>query len=273
MAAIVKHLGDDYPAQQLAALRNLLGLVPTLIVLLTSREWHEQGKPVRIVQWKIAFSRGLFVAVAQFCFYTSLVHLEFATASTLAFAGPMFVTALSVPLLRERVGSWRWSAVLIGFSGVVLVMRPGSDLFTPYALLPLGAALGYALSAVTVRLVPGSVPSPMLNAYAHVSAFLGATVLTLATTGYVPIATATDWAWIVAMGLCGGTGVLCLVVAYRMTKPSNLAPFEYFGIPFAFGLGYLFFGEAPFDRIFPGVVLIVGGGFLIIWRDRRPQRR
>lgn len=271
MGAVIKHLGDAYPPQQLAAFRNLFGLVPTLFFLLTAREWHEQGRPVLIAQWRIAISRGLFVTFAQFCFYTSLVHLEFATASTLAFAGPMFVTALSVPLLRERVGPWRWSAVAMGFTGIVLVMKPGSDVFTPYALLPLGAALGYALSAVTVRLVAGSVPSPMLNAYAHASAFLGATALTLATTGYVPIASAVEWTWIVVMGLCGGTGVLCLVVAYRMTRPSNLAPFDYVGILFAFALGYLFFGEAPFDRLFPGIFLIAGGGFVIIWRDRRPE--
>ena len=74
------------------------------------------------------------------------------------------------------------------------------------------------------------------------------------------------------MGALGGSGVLCLIVSFRMTEPSNLAPFNYFGIPFAFVLGWLFFGEAPVGRLFPGVLLILAGGLLIVWRERRLRR-
>ena len=77
------------------------------------------------------------------------------------------------------------------------------------------------------------------------------------------------WLWIIAMGTAGGFGVLLLVMAYRTTKPSNLAPFDYFGILYAFALGWIFFGEAPFGTLFPGVILIVVGGFVIIWRERK----
>ena len=269
MGAIIKQLGDSYPPQQLSAFRNFFGLIPSLLVLLISKEWRLSGRPVLIRQWRIALSRGLFVAFAQFCFYLSLMHMALATASTLAFAGPLFVTLLSVLMLKDRVGIWRWLAVAIGFAGVVLILRPGSEIFSPFALLPVAAAFGYALSAVSVRLIKDPVPSAMINLYAHVGAFLCATGLTLATTGYVPIASAADWAWIVAMGCFGGCGVLLLVVAYRRTSPSNLAPFDYFGIPFAFALGWIFFDEAPFGELFPGVLLIVAGGLLIYWRGRR----
>jgi drug/metabolite transporter (DMT)-like permease len=71
------------------------------------------------------------------------------------------------------------------------------------------------------------------------------------------------------MGMFGGTAVLCLVVAYRMTEPSNLAPFSYFGIPMALLLGWVFFDEAPLDDLFPGALLIVAGGLMIVWRERR----
>jgi drug/metabolite transporter (DMT)-like permease len=67
----------------------------------------------------------------------------------------------------------------------------------------------------------------------------------------------------------GGSGVLCLIASFRMTEPSNLAPFQYFGILFAFLLGWVFFGEAPVERLFPGVILIIAGGLLIVWRERR----
>lgn len=272
MGAVIKHLGDSYPPQQLSAFRNFFGLFPSLLVLLASAEWQKSGRRLLIRQWRLALARGLFVAFAQFCFYLSLIKLALATASTLAFAGPLFVTLLSVVLLKDRVGTWRWLAVAIGFIGVLVILRPGSEVFSAFALLPVAAAIGYALSAVSVRLIKDPVPSAMINLYAHIGAFLGAVGLTLGTTGYVPVTSAADWAWIVGMGTVGGCGVLLLVIAYRRTSPSNLAPFDYFGIPFTFTLGWTFFDEAPFGELFPGVLLIVAGGGLIFWRERRAAR-
>lgn len=272
MGAIIKHLSADYAAPQLVAFRNLFGMAPSLLVLFTSRAWHRSGRPLIIAQWRLALFRGLLVAFAQICFYVSLAHLAFATAATLTFATPLFVTALTATLLREVVGPWRWLAVAVGFAGIVLVMRPGSEVFTPYALLPLGAALGYASSGVTVRLISGAVPSATVNLYSHLGALIGATAFMFATGSYGAVATLADWLWIFSLGTAGGLGVLCLVIAYRWTSPSNLAPFDYFGIPFSFALGWIFFAEAPFQRLFPGVVLIVAGGFLIVWRERRLAR-
>ena len=269
MGAIIKHLVITYPAQQLSAFRNFFGLFPSVLILLMSPEWQESGRKIWIRQWKLALSRGLFVTFAQFFFYLSLFHLALATASTLAFAGPLFVAALSVPLLGDRVGLWRWLAVAAGFTGVVLILRPGSDAFTAYALLPIGAALGYALSTVSVRLITDPVSSATINLYGHVGALICSTAFMFATSGYQPVASLEDWLWIVAMGTAGGFGVLLLVMAYRRTEPSNLAPFDFFGIPFAFALGWIFFDETPFDTLFPGVILIVIGGLVIFWREWR----
>jgi drug/metabolite transporter (DMT)-like permease len=269
MGAIIKHLVITYPAQQLSAFRNFFGLFPSVLILLMSSEWKESGRKIWIRQWKLALSRGLFVTFAQFFFYLSLFHLALATASTLVFAGPLFVAALSVPLLGDRVGLWRWLAVAAGFTGVVLILRPGSDAFTAYALLPIGAALGYALSTVSVRLITDPVSSATINLYGHVGALICSTAFMFATSGYQPVASLEDWLWIVAMGTAGGFGVLLLVMAYRRTEPSNLAPFDFFGIPFAFALGWIFFDETPFDTLFPGVILIVIGGLVIFWREWR----
>jgi len=269
MGAIIKHLGTRYPAQQLSMLRNVFGLIPSVLVLFYSSSWHEAGRPVRLVQWKLAIARGGFVAIAQFCFYLSLIHMEFATASTIAFSGALFVTLLSIPILGHRVGMWRWSAVGMGFVGIVLVMRPDTDGFNVYALLPACAALGYAASSVTAQLFDKSVPTALINLYALAGALTGAVMLVVFTGGYVEVATYQDWLWLLAMGVAGGSAVFCLVTAYRLTAPSNLAPFEYFSIPFAFLLGWMFFDEAPFHRLIPGVFLIIGGGLLIVWRERK----
>ncbi len=135
--------------------------------------------------------------------------------------------------------------------------------------MTLGAAMLYALASVTARMFDDDVPTPLMNLYANVAAAAGAIALTLATGGFTPIVSGTDLLWIFTMGALGGSGVLCMIVSFRMTEPSNLAPFNYFGIPFAFVLGWLFFGEAPIGQLFPGVLLIVAGGLLIVWRERR----
>jgi len=153
MGVFIRILSADYPAQELAVFRNLFGMIPSILLLFGLASWHAGGRKLGMRQWKLALLRGLCVAIAQLCFYIALTKMAFATVSTLAFAAPMIVTALSVPVLGDKVGPWRWAAVLIGFAGVVLVMRPGTGTFSVWALLPLGAAFGYAAASVLVRLI------------------------------------------------------------------------------------------------------------------------
>jgi drug/metabolite transporter (DMT)-like permease len=151
-------------------------------------------------------------------------------------------------------------------------MGPGRDGFSLDALLPLAAAILYAVAGVTSRLLDDDVPSALVNLHSSSIAAIGALGLALATGGFTPVASWADMGWIVAMGAFGGTAVLCIVVAYRMTEPSNLAPFSYFGIPTALLLGWVFFGEAPIGDLFPGALLIIAGGMMIVWRERRLAR-
>jgi drug/metabolite transporter (DMT)-like permease len=176
--------------------------------------------------------------------------MELATASTLTYISPVMITMLSVPILGHQVGIWRWLAVLIGFLGVLVIM-------------------GYSLSTVCVRLVDHRVPTALINMYASVGSLVGALAILYGSSGYQAVATAQDWALLVAMGMVGGFAVLGLISAYRLAKPASLSPYEYFGIPFAFVLGWIFFDEAPFDKLIPGVFLIIAGGMLIAWRERK----
>jgi len=268
---IVKFLGDRYPVQQLASFRNVFGLVPSLLVLFLSREWHSRGRLLKIRQWRLGLLRGLSIAAAQFCFYLSITKMELATATTLTYISPVLITMLSVPILKHHVGLWRWTAVIIGFIGVLMIMGPGSDVFTLYSLLPIGASLGYSLSTVCVRLFDNDVPTALLNMYASVGALFGALLILISTTGYQGVDSTEDWLLLVTMGMVGGFAVLALISAYRLAKPASLSPYEYFGIPFAFILGWFFFDEAPFDRLIPGVFLIIAGGLLIAWRERKKR--
>ena len=270
---LIKILGDRYPVQQLAGFRNVFGLIPSILVLLLSSEWHARGRRLKIRQWRLGLMRGLFIAMAQYCFYLSITKMELATASTLAYISPVLITLLSIPILKHEVGMWRWVAVIIGFLGVMMIMSPGSDIFTPYSLLPIGAAFGYSLSTVCVRLFDEHNPTALINMYASTGALLGALAIVFATSGYQRVESLRDWGLLICMGLVGGFAVLALINAYRLARPSSLSPFEYFGIPFAFILGWLFFDEAPFEKLFPGVLFIVGGGMLIAWREHRNRRQ
>jgi len=262
-------MGARYPVEQIAFYRNGFGLLPSLVVLFFTPQWRAKPKRWQLIRWKLALGRGLMLIVAQMCFYHSLVQMQLATATTLAFAGPLFVTLLSIPMLGHKVGWWRGAAVALGFIGVVLVMQPGRDAFSVVALLPVTAAFFYALASLLARYFDASEPTALISVYSASGAMIAALVLVYVSGNTLTLESATDWVWFVVMGSTGGCAVFLLIAAYRMTDPSSLSPFEYFGIPFSFCLGWLFFGETPFDTLFPGVLLIVGGGLLVLWRERQ----
>ena len=109
--AFIKFMGDRYPVQQIAVFRNFFGLLPNVIFLFLSQEWHRSGRQIGMPQWKLTLVRGVLLTTAQFCLYTSLVNLEFATASSLVFAAPLFITMLSIPVLGHKVSGAQWLAV------------------------------------------------------------------------------------------------------------------------------------------------------------------
>ena len=272
MGVVVRHLTADYPVLQISFIRNFFGFVPIIILLLWNRQMASLKTPFTAREWAISMLRGTSVSLAQYCLFMAYSRLEFATTATLVFAGPFFVTALSVPILGAVVGSWRWFAVCLGFAGVVMIMKPGASVFTPDALLPVAAAFCYALSSTLVKTFRSDHLSGLIQFRAQLFAAGVSCVMWLSFAEITLIASGVDLMLFITLGILGGFGVLGLVAAYRMSQPSLLAPFEYFGIPFSLCLGWWFFDEAPLDMLFPGVIAIVGGGMLIIWRQSRRQR-
>ena len=157
--------------------------------------------------------------------------------------------------------------------GATMIIRPGSDVFTWYALLPVGAAFCYAASTVTLRSFDQNVSSAILYLYSAIASAFGALVLAIGTTTFSPIYNYTDILIILSMSFFGGFGVVFLMYAFRNAPSSVLAPFSYFGVINAFLLGWIFFGEFPIQKLVPGVLFIVISGLIIVWREKYTKEK
>ena len=269
MGVAVRTLGSNYSILQISVLRNLFGIIPALILLSLGPGISALKQLKTFAYWKITVFRGAVVLLAQFCFYTSLTKIEFATASALGFTSPLFITMLSIPILGHKVGFFRIFAVCFGFFGVLAIFQPFDESFSYWLFLPIVAGFCYALSSILVRLFPDEFHSGSIQLGQQlVTCSIGALIL-IFTGEFTQIYNTYDILVFILMGLCGGIGVLSLVISYRLVEPSILAPFEYFGIPISFILGWLFFSEAPFDILFPGVLFIIFAGLIIIYRESK----
>lgn len=267
MGVAVRTLGSNYSILQISVLRNLFGIIPALILLSLGPGIYALKQLKTFAYWKITVFRGAVVLLAQFCFYTSLTKIEFATASALGFTSPLFITMLSIPILGHKVGFFRIFAVCFGFLGVLAIFQPFDESFSYWLFLPVVAGFCYALSSILVRMFSDEFHSGSIQIGQQlVTCSIGAVIL-IFTGEFNQIDNSFDILVFILMGLCGGIGVLSLVISYRLVAPSILAPFEYFGIPISFILGWLFFSEAPFDILFPGVLFIIFAGLLIIYRE------
>ena len=269
MSVHVRLLSNNYSPQELSVYRNVIGVVPAIFYMWYSKELSLKISDYKIEKWKLGVLRGLIIAVAQLCFYTALAKLELATVSALGQVSALFIVLLAIFIYKEKVGFWRWTAVIIGLLGALMIIRPGSDIFSWYSILPICAAFCYATSIVTLRSFESSTSSAILFLYSAISAAFGAMVLAFGSISFTPIKSLIDGFLITSMAVCGGFGVVFLMYAFRNAPSALLAPFSYFGILTAFLIGWIVFDEFPIDTLFPGVFLILISGFVIIWRENR----
>ena len=267
MAICVRLLQPAYSAAELSAYRNVLGVIPSLIVMSYMGQLQFKRSALRLPQWRLALLRGCFIAVAQLSFYGALGLMELATVSALAQTNGLFVVLLSIAVLGEKVGKWRWGALMLGFAGAMLILKPGSDAFSVQALLPIVAALFYGLSMVTIQLFDKESPNALIYLYASTASALASILFVFFFEGFSPLPDLRDAAVIFVMSIAGGCGVLLMMLAYRSAPPSALAPFQYFSILSAFFFGWAIFGELPIEDLFPGTLFIIGAGAIIIWRE------
>jgi drug/metabolite transporter (DMT)-like permease len=208
--------------------------------------------------------RALAVVLSSVLFILGLAHLPVAETTAINFMSPAFVTALSIPLLGERVGIRRWLAAVAGFVGVMIIVQPGSDAFQPAALFPLAAATVWAGAAIATRMMSREQPETTLAWTAGVG-FLVLTAL-------VPFSWQSPTATEVGLGILTGLGSTAghwlLVQAYRRAPASVLAPFSYVQLVFAAAFSFLVFGAVPGPSTFLGGAIIAASGLYTAHRER-----
>ncbi|WP_181706157.1 DMT family transporter [Chthonobacter rhizosphaerae] len=245
---------------QVAWFRYLMFLVVLIPAVLL---WRGPAA-IRTRRPLLQIARGLCVSVAATLFILGLRYLPVADNTAINYLSPLFITALSIPLLGEKVGPRRWAAAFVGFLGVLLVVRPGSDAFQVGALFPMGAALVWGFGAIFTRMLADERPET--------------TLVWTGLTGFVSMGLLVPLVWEpmdshqVLLGMGNGLGSVVghvfVVLAFQRASASLLAPFSYAQLLTATGLAYLAFGDVPGVWTAAGSLLIIGSGIYTAHRER-----
>lgn len=205
---------------------------------------------------RLQFARAGLQMVASLSFFTALSYLPLPDVVAVAFAAPLFLTALAAPILGERPGARRWAAVLIGMGGVAVMIRPGFD--THWALaLPLLAAFCFALFQILTRILARTDSSMTTLFYSTV---VGAVLLSALAPAVWIWPSPTAWAMMLGLGAFGALGHFLMVEAFSSAPASSLAPFSYSEIVWATGLGFFVFGDLPDAWVIAGTAVVIGSG-------------
>lgn len=261
MDTTVKYLGDGYPTAQIVFFRCLVALGPILVFV------HFAGGPyiLRTNRPGIHFLRSAIGLSAMGCVFWAFSQMRLADAITIFFSAPLMMTALSVPLLGETVGIRRWSAVFIGFVGVLIVVDPSGEVLNWGAVAALAGAFLMALAMIVVRKLSRTDHAASITFYFTITGSVVGGLWTWMVGWVEP--TATDWALFIAVGLLGAFAQYFMTLAFRHAEVTVIAPLEYGSIVWTSILGYLVWSEVPDLRTWIGAAVIIGSGLYMLRRE------
>lgn len=264
MDATMKQLVGHYSSLQVAALRGIVSL-PFVVAWVY---WRERTFRTLIdIRWRWHLARGVLAVLMLTSFIYAISGMPLSEAYTLFFVSPLLITALSVPLLKESVDLKRWIAVLAGFGGVLVVLRPGSVGPSLLAVAVLVAATCYALNAISVRILGRTDSTAAMSFWFIAMVAVGAGALALP--DWQPLRSS-DVLWLAGMGVTGALGQLLITEAFKCAPVSIVAPFEYSTLFWGVLLDLAIWGELPGPLVFAGAAVIVGSGLYLIYRERKP---
>lgn len=288
---LIKKLSGGYPLHEIVFARAFIGILFSLVLVQLEGGW----RILKTTQAHWHILRGLLVVVANMTFFLALAAIPLADATALFFVAPLFITLLSIPILGEKVGIMRLTAVAVGFVGVIIMQRPWADtqalqVSRLVLLLPVISALTYALNQLMTRRLGVHSKASALSIYIQ-GTFLIVSLgfFLIAGDGRFVDATSApsmqfllrEWVWPaqddlwVFLGLGVNAAIIgyCLSQAYRIADAATVAPFEYVGLPLAVFWGLVIFGDLPVWEIWVGIALILGSGLFVFLRERQKARR
>lgn len=281
--SIIKWLSPVLPLHQITLFRSIIAI----LLLLAFVSFGGGLRLLRTRRPLMHFTRGLTLVLANMFFFLALAAMPLAETVTLFYTAPLFICILSQPVLGEKVGLSRWFVIAMGMIGVIIMLRPGSELFRIISLLPVCAALCYAAMTMMTRKLGLHDTAGALTFYIQLSFIVVSSLVGLAlgdgrfdhydSTALSFLLRA--WVWpdttqlqlLIVCGSIMSIGGFLISQAYRIGEASAVAPFEYASLPFALVVGYYLWGDWPDWSAFIGTGLIIGSGLLVLYLENRAQ--
>ena len=283
--SIIKWLSADLPLHQITLYRSCFALIAVMVFV------HLEGGVATLKTGRpiLHFVRGSMLVLANMFFFIALAAMPLADTVVLFYTAPLFICILSQPVLGEKVGLRRWSVIVVGMIGAIIMLRPGSDLFRAVSLLPIMAALCYAAMIMMTRKLGIRESAGALTFYIQIAFIvISATVGLAIGDGNLDIYDNRSlsfllraWSWpsleqlqlLLACGLIVACGGYLISQAYRLGEAPAVAPFEYASLPFALIVGYYLWGDWPDWPAFVGTGMIICSGLLVMYLENRDHRK
>jgi drug/metabolite transporter (DMT)-like permease len=273
MSALVRYVSDVTPLGQVVFFRSFFAIVPVVVIYAWRRELAAALRTSRPFGH---LGRGMISVAGMFFNFAALARLPIVDVTTITFASPLITVALSALILKERVRIYRWSAVAVGFVGVIVMLWPHLDVgrytsavmsaATLGAIFALVSAFTNAGSVIQTRRLTDTETTSSIVLYFSLFCTIGG-LLTLPFGWIVP--TLPQLAALVGLGMIGGLSHILLTESYRYAPASLVAPLDYTALLWAFLIGYWAFGEVPTITVFIGAAIVAGAGLFVIWRERQ----
>jgi drug/metabolite transporter (DMT)-like permease len=277
----VKFLSDQYALHQVVLIRTSVGALLFLALIMPFngglRVFHTRRPGAHLI-------RGLSVVTANTCLFLGLSVMPLADAVAVFFVSPMVITVFSVIFLHETVGARRWAAIAVGFIGVLIIVKPGTSAFQLASLLPAAAAVFYAINHIMARKIGNTESAATMTVYIILTFLIVSVLIGLALgdgrfagqgpaaldfllRAWGPIERADIWV-LILLGVSGVMGGWFVAQAYRLSEAAFAAPFEYVSMPLAILWGVMVFDTWPALSAWFGIVLILGSGLYLVWREQ-----
>jgi len=260
MDVLIKKVSATIPTFEIIFFRCFFGLIPVFIMVIYTNSTLKTSKI------KLHFFRAIAAILAMFGFFKSFQLLPLADVSAVAFSSIMITTILAIFILNESVGLRRWSAIIVGFIGVLIILRPGSDVFNPYMLMPLLAAVGLSLAIIILKKLLIEDKPPTCSFYMHVMVLI-MMLITLPFIWVLP--NISELIILMFIGFVGGTAQILVTNAFRLSSVTLLAPFEYTHILWAIFFGIIFFSDFPTIYVIVGSSIIILSTYYIVYRENK----